>query len=124
MGVTVLAMDLIHDGSSHKMAPMGPNFCITPGAAAGAPAPLPYPITQPTVKTSSGTSKTKEGGNKTLNAKAKVKACTGDQPGSQKDVSSFTTAKKSMPFPIPAVTVHFEGMVACITGNPGMGNCM
>mgnify|MGYP001828138346 CR=1 FL=1 len=64
----------------------------------------------------------KQKGKKTLNAKSKVKSCNGNQPGSQKDITTFQTGKKSWPLPVPAVTVHFEGMPIAITGNPGFGN--
>ncbi|HJL19807.1 MAG TPA: DUF4150 domain-containing protein [Sandaracinaceae bacterium LLY-WYZ-13_1] len=124
MGVTALTMDIVCEDSGHQVVPMAPNFCITPGAAAGAPAPLPYPITASSSKLAPGTNKVKQKGKKTLNAKSKVKSCNGNQPGSQKDVSTFQTGKKSWPFPVPAVTVHFEGMPIAITGNPGMGNSM
>lgn len=124
MGVTVLNMDIVCEDSGHQVVPMAPNFCITPGAAAGAPAPLPYPITARSTELDPGTEKTKQGKGKTLNAKSKVKSCKGNEPGSQKDVSTFQTSKKSWPFPVPAVTVHFEGAPIAITGNPGMGNSM
>jgi len=124
MGVTVLNMDIVCEDSGHNVVPCAPNMCITPGAAAGAPAPLPYPITASSSSLDPGTSKTKQAGKKILNAKSKVKSCSGNEAGSQKDVSSFVTGKKSWPLPVPAVTVHFEGAPVSITGNPGMGNDM
>lgn len=124
MGVTVLNMDLVCEDSAHTVTPCAPNMCITPGAAAGAPGPLPYPITASSSKLDPGTSKTKQKGKKILNAKASVKSCNGNQPGTQKDVTTMQTTKKSWPLPVPAVTVHFEGVPVAITGNPGFGNSL
>ncbi len=122
MGVTVLNMDIVCEDSGHQVVPCGPNTCITPGAAAGAPGPLPYPITASSSSLDPGTSKTKQNGKKTLNADAKVASCSGNEPGTQKDITTFVTSKKSWPLPVPAVTVHFEGSPIAITGTPGFGN--
>lgn len=122
MGVTVLNMDIACEDSGHQVVPMAPNMCITPGAAAGAPAPLPYPIVADSAKLDPGTDKVAQGGKKTLNAKSKVKSLKGNEPGSQKDITTMQVSKKSWPFPVPAVTVHFEGAPIAVTGNPGMSN--
>jgi hypothetical protein len=124
MGVTVLNMDIVCEDSGHQVVPCGPNTCITPGVVAGAPGPIPYPITASSASLDPGTSKTKQAGKKALNAKSKVKSCNGNQPGSQKDITTFQTGKKSWPLPVPAVTVHFEGAPIAITGTPGFGNSM
>ena len=124
MGVKVLNMDLVGEKSGHQVVPMAPNVCITPGVVAGAPGPIPYPITASSSSLDSGTKKTDEGGKPVLTAKGNVKSCNGNQPGSNKDITTFQTAKKSWPLPVPAITVHFEGAPVTITGNPGMGNSM
>lgn len=124
MGVTVLNMDIVCEDSSHTVVPCAPNTCITPGVVAGAPGPIPYPITATSSSLAPGTSKTKQNGKKTLNADGKVKSCSGNEPGTQKDITSFVTSKKSWPLPLPAVTVHFEGSPIAITGTPGFGNDM
>jgi hypothetical protein len=122
MGVTVLNMDIVCEDSSHKVVQMVPCMCITPGAAAGAPAPLPYPVIADSGKLDPGTDKVKQAGGKTMNAKAKVKDLSGNEAGTQKDVVSMKTKGTTWPFPVPAVTVHFEGTPIAITGNPGMTN--
>ena len=124
MPVTVLAMEVVCEQSGHVLTPMGPNTCITPGVIAGGPGPMVYPIAGSSSSLNPGTNKVLQGGKPTLNAKSYVKTCSGNQPGTLKDIVSFTTAGRSFPFPIPAVTVHFEGAPIAITGNPGMGNCM
>ncbi len=124
MGVTVLNMDIVCEDSGHQVVPCGPNTCITPGVAAGAPGPIPYPITASSSSLDPGTNKTKQSGKKTLNCDAKVKSCSGNEPGTQKDITTFQTSKKSWPMPVPAVTVHFEGTPIAVTGTPGMGNSM
>ena len=117
-------MDVVCEDSGHQVVPCAPNMCITPGAAAGAPAPLPYPITASSSSLDPGTDKTEQASKKILNAKCDVKSCNGNQPGSQKDITTMQTTKKSWPLPVPAVTVHFEGVPVSITGNPGFGNSM
>lgn len=124
MGVTVLAMDIVCEDSGHQVVPCSPNFCITPGAAAGAPAPLPYPVVATSSQLDPGTNKVKQSGKKTLNANMSVKELSGNEAGTQNDIVSFKTQSKSFPFPVPAVTVHFEGMPIAITGTPGMTNSM
>jgi hypothetical protein len=121
--VTVLNMNLVSEDSNHKTVPNGPNTCITPGVVAGAPGPIPYPIMTAKVELDPGTKKTEQGGKPTMNGiKSNLKSCNGDEPGTQKDITSFTTAKKSLAFPAPATTVMFEGKPATITGNQGLGN--
>ena len=122
MGVTVLAMDIVCEDSGHKVVPMAPNMCITP--CAPSPLPMPYPITGSSSSLAPGTKKVEQAGKPCLNAKGNVKSCNGNQAGTQKDIVSFKTGSKSFPFPVPAITVHFEGAPIAITGNPGMGNCM
>lgn len=122
MGVTVLNMNIVCEDSGHNVVQMVPCVCITPGVIAGGPGPLPYPIVATSGTLSPGTDKVKQAGGKTMNSKAKVKDLSGNEAGTQKDIVSFKTKGTSWPFPVPAVTVHFEGTPIAITGNPGMGN--
>ena len=122
MGVTVLNMEIVGESSSHQVVQMAPNMCITPGAAAGAPAPLPYPIIADSGKLAKGCNKVKESGKKTMNAKGKVKTLSGNEAGTQKDIVSMKTKGTSWAMPVPAVTVLFEGAPISITGTPGMTN--
>lgn len=124
MGITALNLDIVSESSMHTVTPMAPDTCTTPGVAAGAPGPIPYPLVATSTTLKKGTRKTKVGGKKTLNAKGKVKSCTGNQAGTMKDITSFVTGGTSWPFPVPAVTVHFEGAPIAVTGTPGMGNDM
>jgi hypothetical protein len=122
MSVTAIKMNVVCEDSKHKVAPMAPDMCITP--AAPSPLPLPYPIMGTSSKLSTGTEKTKINGKKVLNAKGKVKKVNGNEAGTQKDVTSFTTGGTAWPLPVPAVMVLFEGAPVSITGNPGFGNDM
>lgn len=124
MAVTALNMNIVCEESGHKVVPNGPNTCITPGVAAGAPGPMVYVLTASSSTLKKGTDKTDTGGKKILNAKGKVKSCNGNEPGTQKDIVSFKTTSTSFPFPIPCITIHFEGAPVSITGNTGMGNSM
>lgn len=122
MSVTALKRDVVCQDSGHNVVPMAPNMCITP--AAPSPLPLPYPITGSSSQLDPGTEKTKISGKKVLNAKCKIKKISGDEAGTQKDVSTFTTGGHAWPLPLPAVMVLFEGAPVSITGNPGFGNSM
>lgn len=120
MGVTVMGLDAVSETSGHNVVPMAPNMCITP--AAPSPLPIPYPITGTSAQLDPGTEKTKISNKKALNAKCEVKRVMGNEPGTQKDITTMTTSGHAWPFPVPAVTVHFEGAPIAVTGNPGMGN--
>ncbi|MDB4932089.1 MAG: hypothetical protein JWM10_4573 [Myxococcaceae bacterium] len=120
MGVTVLKMDVVCEDSGHTVVPMAPNVCITP--AAPSPLPLPYPITGSSSNLDPGTEKTKVNGKKVLNADGKVKKISGNEAGTQKDITTMQTSGHAWPLPVPAVMVLFEGSPVSITGNPGFGN--
>lgn len=122
MSVTAMAMDVVTEKSSHVVAPMAPNMSITP--CAPSPLPMPYPITGTSSKLDPGCKKVKIKGKKTMNFKGKVKKVNGNQPGTQKDISTMQTAGHAWAFPVPAVNIHFEGGPVTITGNPGLGNSM
>ena len=120
--VTVLSMDVACEDSGHQMVPCAPNMCITP--AAPSPLPLPYPIMADSSTLDPGTEKTKISGKKILNAKCKLKKVTGNEPGTQKDITTMQTNGHAWPLPVPAVTVLFEGAPVSITGTPGFANSM
>lgn len=122
MGLTALSMDVVTQETGHQVVPCAPNVCITP--AAPSPLPMPYPITGTSAQLDPGTEKTMSSNQKVLNAKCKVKQVHGNEPGTQKDITTMQTAGHAWPLPIPAVTVHFEGAPVSVTGNPGFGNSM
>jgi hypothetical protein len=119
MGTTAMSMDIVTEDSGHQVVPMAPNMCITP--CAPSPLPMPYPITGSSSQLDPGTEKTQEAGKKILNTDGKVKKMSGDEPGTQKDITTFTTGGHAWAIPV-AVTVLFEGSPVVITGNPGFGN--
>lgn len=121
MTVTALSMDVVCEDSGHQVVPMAPNMCITPMAPS--PLPMPYPITASTSSLDPGTEKTFISDQKVLNFKCKVKQVSGNEPGTQKDITTMQTTGHAWALPI-AVTVHFEGGPVAITGNPGFGNSM
>lgn len=121
--VTAVGPRTMDEGSGHKMVPMAPNMCITP--CAPSPIPMPYPILVSSInKLDPGNEDTKVKGKKTCNGKGAWKGVTGNEAGTQKDIVSLTNKDHGFPFPVPAVTVHFEGMPVTVTGNPGLGNTM
>lgn len=122
MSVTALGMEVVCEDSGHTVVPCAPNMCITP--AAPSPLPLPYPITGSSSQLDPGTERTKIGNKKVMNFKCKVKRVSGNEPGTQKDVTTLQTSGHAWPLPVPAVTVHFEGGPVTVTGNPGFGNSM
>ncbi len=120
--VKAMAMDICCEKSSHVVTPMAPNVCITP--AAPSPLPLPYPNLGTTSKLDPKTKKVKFGKKGTLNSKSKVKKINGNEPGTQKDITTMKTNGAAWPLPVPAVTIHFEGAPIAITGSPGFSNSM
>ncbi len=120
MGVTAMMMDVVCEDSGHQVVPMAPDMCITP--AAPSPLPMPYPITASSSSLDPGTEKTKVSDKKVMNAGCKVKAVSGNEAGTQKDISTMTTGGHAWALPVPAVTILFEGHPVTITGNPGFGN--
>ena len=59
-----------------------------------------------------------------MHFKGKVKAVHGNEPGTQKDITTMQTSGHAWALPVPAVTVHFEGGPIIVTGSPGFGNSM
>ncbi len=120
--VKAMGMDVVCENSSHVVTPMAPNMCITP--CAPSPVPMPYPITGTSSKLAPGLSRVKINKKKSMNFKCKIKKVNGNQPGTQKDITTVQTAGKAWALPVPAVTIHFEGGPVTVTGNPGFGNSM
>jgi hypothetical protein len=119
MGTTAMAMDIVTEDSSHQVTPMAPNMCITP--CAPSPLPMPYPIMGDSSSLDPGTEKTQESGKKILNTAGKTKQVHGNEPGTQKDITTMVTTGHTWAIPV-AVTVQFEGQPVVITANPGFGN--
>lgn len=118
---TALMMDVACEDSGHQMVPMAPNMCITP--AAPSPLPMPYPLTASSSQLDPGTQKVKIGDKKTLNLKSKIKRVSGNEPGTQKDISTMQTNGHAWCI-TGAFTVLFEGAPVAITGSQGLANSM
>ena len=118
--VTALYLDTITDKSGHQMTGMAVSVCLTP--AAPSPLPIPYP-TMGTVAEGiiDPCMRTKIEGAKILTVGGCMKACHGNEPGTQKDITPMTNADHAWALPV-LVTVQFEGKPIVITGNPGFGN--
>jgi hypothetical protein len=121
MTVSALAMNVACEKSNHQAVPLCPNMCITPMAPS--PIPIPYPIIVTTQKLDPGCEDTKIQGKKSMNTKSEAKGEKGNQPGTQKDIVSFTTGGVAWAI-MGAPTVMFEGGFVVITLSPGMGNSM
>jgi len=119
MPTTALFMDIVTEASGHQITPCAPNMCITP--AAPSPLPMPYPIMATSSNLDPGTEKTMDQGKKVLTTDGKAAGVKGNQPGTQKDITTMTTADHVWAIPV-AVTVLFEGQPVIITGNPGFMN--
>lgn len=121
MAVTALMMDVACEESSHVMTPMAPNMCITP--CAPSPIPMPYPNMAQTNKLDPGTKKVLIGNKATLNLKSKIAKVRGNEPGTQKDITTFQTNGKAWCV-TGAFTVMFEGAPIAFTGSNGFSNSM
>ena len=121
MSVTALNMDAACENSNHVVTPLAPNVCTTP--AAPSPLPIPYPIMGTTSQLDPGCEDTKIEGKKSMSTNSKVAAVHGDEPGTLKDIITFTTGGKAWAI-LGAPTVFFEGGMLVITGMPGFGNTM
>ena len=120
MPVVAMAMDVVCEDSSHQVTPLAPNVCITP--AAPSPLPIPYPIMGSTSQLDPGTEKTKIANKKVHNAASKVARMSGNEAGTNKDITTGTNMGKAWAMPVPAVTIQFEGKPVTITANPGFGD--
>jgi hypothetical protein len=123
MTVKAMSMEVVCEKSKHQIAPGSPNVCLTP--AAPSPLPMPYPI-----KSDSGTLTVKcdririekKGVHSSF---CKASKAIGNEPGcaATKDIT-VPGINKGVPWclPIPAVTIHFEGMPVNISANMGFGD--
>lgn len=121
MSVTAIGVEIACENSSHQVAPLAPNMCITP--AAPSPLPLPYPVTGNTGSLDPGCKKVEISGKKSMNLDAKVATVHGNEAGTQKDVVTFKTAGKAYAL-VGAPVVMFQGSMVVITGSPGFTNTM
>ncbi len=120
--VTALMMDVATEQTSHVMAPMAPNMCITP--AAPSPLPLPYPNMGNTGSLDPGCEKVVIGSSKkSMNLKSKIKKINGNEPGTQKDITTMKTNGTAWCV-VGAFTVLFEGAPVAFTGSIGFSNSM
>jgi hypothetical protein len=121
--VTANNMNVAGEATGHKIVYMAPSVCITP--AAPSPIPIPYPIFTPdgTGKLDEDTRKTSIKGKKVFVIGALIGACTGNEPGSQKEVVSHKTGSKAFPLQ-GSPNVKVEGDSVVFTGSPAMGNKM
>jgi uncharacterized Zn-binding protein involved in type VI secretion len=123
MSVIANNMDVAAESTGHTVVYMAPSVCITP--AAPSPLPIPYPIMTP-----SGTGSEEDDSRKT-NLQGKpifcvgslISSCTGNEPGTQKEVVSLKTGSKMFPT-VGSPNVKVEGSAVVFTGTTGMGNKM
>lgn len=123
MSVVANKREVAGESTGHKVIYMNPSVCITP--AAPSPLPMPYPILTPagTGSLDGDTRKVKIGGKPAFNVKSVVASCTGNEPGSQKEVVSHKTSSSA--FIIDgSPSVKMEGESVVYTGSSGMGNQM
>lgn len=123
MSVTANGREVAGESTGHQVVYMNPSVCITP--AAPSPVPIPYPILTPggTGSLNADTRSVKIGDKPVFNLDAVVASCTGNQPGTQKEVVSFKTGSSAyMLDGSPNVIVEGKGVV--YTGSQGMGNQM
>lgn len=121
MSVTADKMDVAGNATGHTVIYTAPSVCITP--AAPSPLPMPYPIMTPT-----GTKQTKDHtgtvemqGKPVFCVGSLIGSCNGNEPGTQKEVVSLTTAGKGFIL-AGSATVKIEGSAPAFTGSTGMGN--
>jgi hypothetical protein len=121
MGTTAMGMDIVTEASSHQVIPMAPNMCITP--CAPSPIPMPYPLMGTSSELDPGTEKTQESSKKIMSTGCKVKQVHGNEPGTQKDITTMQTTGHAWGLPV-MVTILFEGKPIATTANPGFMNSM
>jgi Domain of unknown function (DUF4150) len=123
MSVIANNLEVAGESTGHTIVYMNPSICITP--AAPSPLPMPYPIMTP-----DGTSSLKDdtrrvtiGGKPVFTVDSAVSSCTGNEPGTQKEVVSLKTGSSA--FIINGSTSVFaEGKAVVFTTSSGMGNQM
>jgi hypothetical protein len=123
MSVVANNREVAGESTGHNVIYMNPSICITP--AAPSPLPMPYPIltANGTGTLDGDTRRVMIGGKPVFNVKAVVSSCSGNEPGSQKEVVSLKTSSSA--FIIDgSPSVKAEGESVVYTGSSGMGNQM
>jgi uncharacterized Zn-binding protein involved in type VI secretion len=123
MGVVANNRDVAGEATGHKIIYMSPSVCITP--AAPSPIPVPYPIMTPagTGSLDDDARKVKIDGKPVFKVDSVVSSCTGNEPGSQKEVVSHKTGSSCFILD-GSPSVKVEGSAVVFTGSSGMGNQM
>ena len=123
MSVVANNKEVAGESTGHSIVYMNPSICITP--AAPSPLPMPYPITTPagTQSLNDDARKVKIGGKPVFKVDSVVSSCTGNEPGSQKEVVSLKTSSSCYILD-GSPSVKVEGKAVVFTGSSGMGNQM
>ncbi len=123
MSVVANNREVAAESTGHKVIYMNPSVCITP--AAPSPVPMPYPIMTP-----SGTGSLDDDARKVMiknkpvfKVDSVISSCTGNQPGTQKEVVSLKTGSSCFILD-GSPSVKAEGKAVVFTGSSGMGNQM
>jgi uncharacterized Zn-binding protein involved in type VI secretion len=123
MPVFADSLEVAGESTGHQVVYMSPSVCITP--AAPSPLPVPYPIltADGTGTLKDDTRRVKLGGKPVFNLDSAVSSCSGNEPGTQKEVVSLKTGSSC--FIINgSTTVKAEGAAVVFTTSRGMGNQM
>jgi uncharacterized Zn-binding protein involved in type VI secretion len=123
MSVVANNKEVAGEATGHKVVYMNPSVCITP--AAPSPLPMPYPIMTPsgTGSLDDDARKVKIDGKPVFHVGSVVSSCTGNEPGSQKEVVSHKTGSSCYILD-GSPSVKVEGKAVVYTGSSGMGNQM
>jgi Domain of unknown function (DUF4150) len=123
MPVIANFMEMAGESTGHSIIYMAPSVCITP--AAPSPIPIPYPIVTPAQmgNLDDDAQKVMIGGKPVFRLYSLVASCTGNEPGTQKEVVSLQTSSKAFPM-TGSPNVKCEGSPVIFTGSQGMGNKM
>jgi hypothetical protein len=121
MSVIANNMDVAGESTGHQIVYMPPSVCITP--AAPSPIPIPYPIFTPAgmknLKDDAG--KVHIGDKPSFCVGSLVQDCTGNEPGTQKEVVSLNTRGPAFIL-TGSPNVKFQGSAVVFTGSQAMGN--
>lgn len=114
-------LDCAGEATGHKVIYAAPSVCITP--AAPSPLPIPYPILTPTGTGSldDDSRKTVIGDKKIFVIGSLISSCTGNEPGTQKEIVSHKTSAKMFPM-TASPNVKVEGARVVFTSSTGLGN--
>jgi hypothetical protein len=123
VSVTANNRDIACESSGHQVVYQAPSVCITP--AAPSPIPVPYPIVTPdgTAEVDDDTRNTRIGDKPIFCVGSLIHYCTGNEPGTQKEIVSHQTGSKMYPM-VGSPNVKAEGSPVVFTGSQGMGNKM